>query len=1580
MKPDSNSRTGPTRPSNGQRGCVPGVGYPARPPLYNPDFEHDGCGTGFIASLEGERSHRIVELGLRALVNLTHRGAVSADAASGDGAGVTIQLPRELLADDAIRLGLSSDELDRLAVAMVFLPPEEGARPAARAILEEACVRGNIEVLAWREVPIDPSVLGGLALESLPGIEQLLLARPHTKASAEFDRALYLARRRAEGSYREQGVEAYIASMSSRTVVYKGLMVAPQLAHFFPDLEDERTRSSLVLFHQRFATNTLPSWRLAQPFRLVAHNGEINTLLGNRNWMSAREPELTSPVWGHRVRDLIPVIKPIGSDTASLDEAFELLLTSGRDLLHAMAMLIPEAWENMSDIDADLRAFYEYHTCLMEPWDGPTAVAFTDGVIAAAVVDRNGLRPARYKVTTDGLVVMSSEVGLLELLPGQVVESGRVGPGEMIAVDTARRRFLHNHEIKKEVAQAHPYGAWVRSHLVRVDPAVHRATGPVLPLPELDLERCQALHGYTQEEIRYVLSPMSIEGKEPVGSMGDDTPPSVLNQPERLLYTYFRQRFAQVTNPAIDSIREKIVMSLDTYLGRRHSILEPGPDAARLVHLSSPVLSDEELHALRHASVGGLTVATLSATFAAAKDAAGLNRGLDELCAGAIAAVDEGHGVIVISDREASEERAPIPMLLAVSTVHHHLIREGRRMRASIVAEAGDARDVHHFATLIGFGASAVNPYLALETVRTLIDPKDGEARSSEERAATYVQAAEAGILKVMSKIGISSVSSYHGAQIFEALGLGQALIDRCFPGTTSRIGGIGLEDIAQDVLMRHRAGYSGDGLDRGGWYRFRRGGDYHANEPPVWRALHAVVEGGGRDEYETYAQLVHDRPPTSLRDLLDFASDRDPIDIDRVEPVETITRRFQTGAMSLGALSPEAHEDIARAMNRIGGRANTGEGGEDPRRYSPDGDKRDANSSMKQVASGRFGVTPAYLAGAIELEIKMAQGSKPGEGGQLPGHKVSPYIATLRHVNPGTPLISPPPHHDIYSIEDIAQLIYDLKMANPEARVCVKLVASEGVGTIAAGVAKAYADVIQISGADGGTGASPLSSVKYAGSPWELGLAETQQTLVMNGLRGRVTLTTDGGLHTGRDVMMAALLGSERFGFGTAALIAVGCKMARQCHQNTCPVGIATQREDLRKKYFGTPEMLIAFLTHVAHEVRGILAELGYERLEDVIGRAHLLRQIPHDDSQRWRSVDLSKLIAPPLGEPLHSVQPRNDRPGVPLDELIIEELGDALEKGTPFQGSYDIRNTDRTVGGRISGRIARTHGDAGLPWASIDLHFFGSAGQSFGAWLVRGVRLHLDGEANDYVAKGMNGGEIAICPPVESDLGASDASIVGNTVLYGATGGNLFVAGRAGERFAVRNSGARAVVEGVGDHACEYMTEGVVVVLGRTGRNFGAGMSGGLAFVLDADEDFAGRVNPDHVELERVSDPDDMKLLRVLLARHRRTTRSVLANDVLENWDDFIAKFWKVAPRPSSADGGTVSIVHRHLDRLASTGLGKTQPVVRSFKSPSRPVALKRRSTRHDLGVPSSSEEESPAWEPTFEPPEPLEPPPPK
>ena len=1478
--------------------------------LHDPLSFRDACGTGFIARIDGVPTHELVQQAVEGVVSLTHRGAVNADPDTGDGAGVTISIPYDVLRDDLERFGQHELADDALALAMIFLPMDEAAARRARAIVERATESSGLDALGWRVVPTDPSVLGRWASAELPCIEQLLIGRPAGIDAGEFRRRIYLARRRAEAEFRslnehgdDPAGDTYIVSMSDSTVVYKGLMVAPQLSRFYPDLTNPLTVSAVALFHQRYATNTLPNWRIAQPFRYIAHNGEINTLLGNRHWMRARGPALESTVWGEAVSELHPLLASVHSDSQAFDEAFELLVASGRSPLHVMMMLIPEAWEQLGDMDPALRGFYEYHACLTEPWDGPAAIAFTDGQIAAAAMDRNGLRPARYQVTNDGLVVMGSEVGLIQLDHADIVESGRLGPGQMVAVDTERHELLHNDDIKRRVSRQQPYQRWVRRYMGRLERAA-RIDASRIPQPdEGDLLTRQILFGYSKEEIEYVLKPMARQAKEPVGSMGDDTPLSVLHDPPRPLYSYFKQKFAQVTNPPIDSIRERNVMSLDTWLGRRHSILEESPEAARLVHLRSPLLLADELEALFDFRLPGFSAALIDTTFPAGDGPSGLEAALNALCDHVDNAIEDGHSLLVLSDEQASDEHVPIPMLLAVSTVHHHLIDSGQRLSASLVASCGDARDVHQIACLIGFGADAVHPYLALQTLNSLHAEGEFDDLSANEVIERYVQAVDSGILKIMSKMGIAARASYHGGQIFEALGIGEEVVSRSFPGTLSRIGGIGFEQIGADALSRHLQAYPAGGLEAGGWYRYRRDGDYHANEPPVWRALHKVAQGGGEEAYAEYSARANSRRPTALRDLIGFHSDRESIPLAEVEPHEAVTARFSTGAMSLGALSPETHEDIARAMNSLGASSNTGEGGEDPRRFQSAGDKFEANSKIKQIASGRFGVTPAYLGSASEIEIKIAQGSKPGEGGQLPGHKVTPYIAMLRHSTPGVELISPPPHHDIYSIEDLSQLIYDLKVANPRARVCVKLVACEGVGTIATGVAKAYADIVHISGADGGTGASPLSSVKYAGAPWELGVKEAHEALVVNGLRGRIRLRTDGGFHTGRDVIVAAMLGAEAYGFGTSALVALGCKMARQCHLNTCPVGVATQREDLRAKYFGKPQMLIDFLLHVAEEVRVILAELGYRSINEIIGRTDLLKQIPPNSGERAQTVDLSKLLAPIEADaslPRRREQDRNDRSNdVVLDDELLEILEPHIADGEYISARFDITNKHRTVGARVSGRIAAQYGDLGMQRGTIELHFNGSAGQSFGAFLVRGLRLYLRGEANDYVGKGMAGGMIAVAPASNAGFDGHGAVLVGNTVLYGATGGTLWVAGSAGERFAVRNSGARAVVEGVGDHGCEYMTGGTVVVLGPVGRNFAAGMSGGIAYVWDAEGELKHRVNHAMVDLEPVKDTNDRSTLHEMIEAHARRTGSPHAVQFLANWDVVLPQMVKIIPR---------------------------------------------------------------------------------
>ncbi len=1495
--------------------------------LYNAEFEHDACGVGFIADIGGNKSHKILVHGIRSVINLTHRGAVDADAKTGDGAGVLTQIPPRLFAKELERLGSHLSDSNDLGIGMIFLPRKDPeAQKISKAIIENAIRQQGLIFLGWREVPVNADELGEKARETQPEIQQALIGKLGGVDSEKFERTLYLTRKVIEREATSHGLtDLYIPSFSHRTVVYKALVVAPQLERFYLDLANPDFETSLCLFHQRYSTNTFPTWSLAQPMRMLGHNGEINTLKGNRNWMHAREAEMGSGVWGGKIEKLKPIITEGGSDSTSLDNTLELLTLSGRTILHSTLMLIPEAYQRMPHMDGELRNLYEYLSCISEPWDGPAALAFSDGVIVGAVLDRNGLRPARYKITKEGVIIMASEVGVLEIPDSQVIEKGRLGPGHMIAVDTARGRLLRNDEIKKEVARQKPYGQWLKENLLRVDAHALNQEEPCSTMEPVELVRHQKAFGYAEEELEVIISPMVTDAKEPVGSMGDDTPLSVLSKRPRLLYTYFKQLFAQVTNPPIDSLREELVMSLNTALGYRRSLLEETPEHARQIKFSSPILSQQEMEWLKglpesmtRGSNGQpvLTSALLLALFPAAEGAQGLEAALEKLCQAAVQAVDEGKSILILSDRGVSSIRAPIPMLLAVGAVHHHLIRQGKRMRASLVVETGEAREEHHFACLLGYGASMIHPYVTFETILRLLENGsengDGINGLDARRALqNYKKAIEHGILKIMSKMGISTLSSYRGAQIFEAIGINKGVIDKYFTGTASRIEGAGLGEIAAEVLKFHQAafGIAQPRLQQEGFYRYRKTGEYHAFNPDVFKSMHKMVKSGAPKDYQTYAKAVDERPPTTIRDLLRFRP-RKPIPIEEVEPIEGILKRFTTGSISHGALGREAHETLAIAMNRLGAKSGSGEGGEDPSRYhrKPNGDW--ANSAIKQVASARFGVTPEYLASAIELEIKMAQGSKPGEGGQLPGHKVSVEIANIRHSVPGVALISPPPHHDIYSIEDLAQLIYDLKQSNPRAKVAVKLVAEAGVGTIAAGVAKAYADVIQISGHDGGTGASPVGSIKNAGMPWELGLAETQQVLVLNNLRERVILRTDGGFRTARDVIMGAILGAEQYGFGTAAVVAMGCVMARQCHLNTCPVGVATQNPELRAKFPGTPEMVVNFFTLIAQGVRRMLAELGFRKMEEVIGRVDLLEQKPVEDPSKAMKLDLTPILAavdPTWTRPRYHTRERNDRKDKPLDERILKDAKEALEGNGSVELFYKVRNIHRAVSTRVAGEVAHRYGDTGLPPGTIQCHFEGSAGQSFGAFCIRGLRLFLNGEANDYVGKGMGGGEIIIRPGKGARFRSHENVIIGNTVMYGATGGFLYVAGRAGERFCVRNSGAIAVIEGVGDHGCEYMTGGVVVVLGETGRNFGAGMTGGLAYVLDEREEFALKYNPQLVGLERVGSGEDRDLLRNLILRHQDLTKSQRSKEILARWDHYLPLFWKVSPL---SEAGRLSI----------------------------------------------------------------------
>jgi glutamate synthase domain-containing protein 2/glutamate synthase domain-containing protein 1/glutamate synthase domain-containing protein 3 len=1425
--------------------------------LYDPTRERDACGIGFVADARGRASREIVDAALEALRRVRHRGAVSADRRTGDGAGVLIPIASSLL--PASWCGL----------AMVFLWDD-----AAREAIEEACRAEGIEPAGWRTVPVDTSLLGETAYSSAPRIEQLILLRPSGASLQEAERRAYRARRRAE---RAPG--AYVCSLSFRTVTYKALCAADQLADFYPDLLDPAIEVPFAVFHQRFSTNTTPSWQRAQPFRLLCHNGEINTIQGNVNWMRAREGRLGSSDDAL----LAPVVDPAGSDSAMLDNALELLVRNGRDVRHAAAMLIPEAWQGNPELDEDVRAFYRYHACLVEPWDGPAGVVFTDGRLVGAALDRNGLRPIRVAITDDGLVVCSSEAGTVDL-EGRRVRRGKLGPGQMLAVDPAGAGVETDAAIKRRLAARRPYGRWLRRSLVQVEMGE-----PVAP-PAEDLTRRQAAAGYTREELSVLLRPSAGTGHEPVSSMGDDTALPPLAGRPRPLYSYLRQRFAQVTNPPIDHLRERGVMSLRTLVGARAPLLAEGPEAARLVELDTFFLLPSALTRL-----GPLR---LAATFVEGES---LEAACDRLGREAEAAVRGGAALLLVTDSAAGAGRVPVPALLAVGAIHHRLVSAALRTRASILVESDEPRESHHFACLLGYGADAICPRLALESAAALAeaDRLGGDRPTPAEAQRRFREAIEHGVLKIMSKMGVSDVASYRGAQIFEAIGLSREVVDRCLPGTPAPVGGIGFADLEAEARARHAAAYGEKPrLENPGYVKFRKGGEPHATSPEVAEALnetaaaHALrkaVNGAGRAQYERFARLVNERRPLELRDLLDPRPAGPAVPLDEVEPAEAIVRRFSGGAMSHGALSAEAHETVAIALNSIGASANTGEGGEDPDRY-----RSERNSPIKQVASGRFGVTPEYLAFAEELQVKIAQGSKPGEGGQLPGHKVTAEISRLRHTQPGVALISPPPHHDIYSIEDLAQLIFDLRQANPHAQISVKLVSSAGVGLVAAGCVKALADVVHVAGADGGTGASPLSSIKNAGAPWELGLAETQQTLVAEGLRGRVRLRVDGGLKTGRDVLLAGLLGADEVSFGTALLLAEGCLMVRSCHLDTCPVGIATQRPELRAKFAATPRMVAAYLLYVAEEVRRHLAALGLREFGEAVGRIDLLQRRNTSDA-RAEAFDLAPLLAVPRGGPIGFARERQlQASGGELGERLAADAASALQEARLVELAYPISNGDRAVGARLGGEVGRVFG-SGPPPGRVRASFAGAAGQSFGAFLARGVRLLLTGEANDYVGKGMSGGRVTIRPP-EHDAG--DPVLIGNTALYGATGGELFCAGRAGERFAVRNSGAVAVVEGTGDHACEYMTGGVVVVLGETGRNVGAGMTGGELYVDDPDGRLLTRLNDQLVAAARPTTAE-LGVVRELVERHRQYTGSDRAETLLSRWEEESANWWRVAAR---------------------------------------------------------------------------------
>lgn len=1566
--------------------------------LYDPRYEHDNCGIGFVTHINGRASHDILMTALIALGNQVHRGAVSADANTGDGAGVLTQIPRKLFLRELERQGVYAESGD-IAVGMLFLPQDAAATEVSCRIIEQTLTDYRIDVLGWRDVPTNDRVLGQHALETKPRIRQVIVGRPAGLSDDDYERTLFLARKKIEEKVKNRNLNVYIPSFSSRTLVYKGLLIGTHLSCFYSDLRDPCYRTALAVYHQRYSTNTFPTWERAQPFRMISHNGEINTLQGNINWVHARQHKLHFPeipgIPGKENTVITSVLDENGSDSGMLDNALEVLIQGGRDIRHAVAMTIPEAWEKIPDMEQSLREFYQYHGCLMEPWDGPAAITFSDGTIVGTTLDRNGLRPARYSVTEDGLVISGSEAGVVPLEEHRIIKKGRLGPGQMIAVDTRAHRFYENADIKHTLATRQPYGLWLKQHLVRLEtlmeqkasttyhqllpskevvpgdaPAMlahdghSKDNGHALPAdgnkaidgkdaptqhnaPDMsapdghDRAAFQMAFGYTSEELNVVMKPMMRDGREPVGAMGDGTPAPPLSQYEigRPLFNYFKQRFAEVTNPPIDPLREALVMSLSVRIGGRLNILDETPEHAHLLRLASPILTDEQLAVIRAYKDPLLKTATISILAPINRNeehATGninMHQAIEQICHEAEQQTHAGASLLILSDKGVDANHAPVPSLLAVGAVHHHLIRVGLRGQVSLLVESGEPREVHHMACLIGYGAKAINPYLAIASIGAMA--RKQETITKEEAERNYTNALEKGILKIMSKMGISPVESYCGAQIFEAIGLDRSLVDMCFTGTPSCVSGIGFEKLAQDVMARHHRAFGSDAhlpstrhtvherdLLHPGFYKFKKGGEPHAYSPEVVRAMHEAVipaadstsgEFAGLDSdgnisaqgyarYRVYADLVNTRTPIELRDLMEFVPAGPPVPLEEVEPIEDILPRFSTAAMSHGAMSSEAHETLSIAMNRIGGMGNSGEGGEAIERYT---DER--NSRIKQVASGRFGVTTTYLVNADELQIKMAQGSKPGEGGHLPGHKVSDEIARIRHTTPGVPLISPPPHHDIYSIEDLAQLIYDLKRVNPDAKVSVKLVSMTGVGTIAAGVAKGYSDIILISGSTGGTGASPLSSIKNAGMPWELGLAETQQTLVLNSLRKRICIRADGAFQTGRDVVIAAMLGADQYSFGTAAMVAEGCRMARVCHNNTCPVGVATQRLDLREKFPGKPEMVMAFFRYMAQEIRELLASLGLRSLNEAIGRANLLRQRKTGIASA-DLLDLTRMLTPACDPELQERCYGGDRNSPPVDEetigdRLLFDARDALSGRGAVQLKYGVSNGDRTLGARISGAISKLYGEKGLPPDTIHITLRGSAGQSFGAFNAPGMHLLLLGEANDYVGKCMAGGQIVVRPPEHADLFVWHENVIaGNTILYGSTGGTLYLAGRVGERFAVRNSGATAVVEGVGDHGCEYMTGGTVVILGPTGYNFGAGMTGGVAYVLDEQNKLKERFNAELIQLDRLNSRDESRV-KELVRHHMEATGSPRAVDVLLRWEKYRELFWRVLPREMAA-----------------------------------------------------------------------------
>ncbi|GIQ69231.1 glutamate synthase large subunit [Xylanibacillus composti] len=1488
------------------------IGMPPKQGLYDPQFEHDACGIGFVAHIKGEQSNEIVHQALTILTNLDHRGGQGSETNSGDGAGILLQIPHKFLRKEALKKNISLPDPGSYGVGMAFFSPDPGERQQAEQILESIIREEGQQVIGWRTVPVDNTLLGEASRSTQPVIRQIFIGRDSTvEEGLPFERRLYVIRKRAENAVRGEepipgGEYFYFASLSSRTIVYKGMLTTDQLDTFYLDLRDPAVESALALVHSRFSTNTFPSWERAHPNRYMIHNGEINTMRGNVNGMRAREALCDTDLFGDDFKKVLPVIDQEGSDSSMFDNTLEFLTLSGRSLAHSLMMMIPEPWANHASMSREKRDFYEYHSCLMEPWDGPAAIVATDGRQIAAVLDRNGLRPSRYYVTKDDRIILASEVGVLEVPPEDVVLKERLQPGRMLLVDLDEGRIVTDEEVKTAIATAHPYGEWLAEHLVQLEDLPEPGGLSVLDSDTV-LQRQQAF-GYTYEELRKTLAPMATQAVDPIGAMGVDTPLAVLSERPQLLYNYFKQLFAQVTNPPIDAIREEIVTAAGTTIGSEGNLIRPVPESCRHIHLKSPILTNAQLAKLRHVRREGFSAATLPILYKAEDGEAGLRQALDSLFAEADKQIAAGHNLLILSDRGVDLELAGIPALLAVSGLHHHLIRQGTRTKVSLIVESAEPREVHHFCLLIGYGASAVNPYLALETLASMIEKRMLSSISYEKAEANYLKAAVKGIVKVLSKMGISTIQSYRGAQIFEAIGLHSEIVDRYFTWTPSRIGGVKLDVIAEEVRRRHRKGFSAQEgrtatLDTGGDHQWRKDGELHLYNPHTIHTLQQACRTGDYGLFKQYSRMINEQEQElyTLRGLLQFKN-KQPVPIEEVESVDSITRRFKTGAMSYGSISKEAHEALAIAMNRLGGKSNTGEGGEDPARFTPDANGDLRRSAIKQVASGRFGVTSYYLTNADEIQIKMAQGAKPGEGGQLPGNKVYPWIAEVRGSTPGVGLISPPPHHDIYSIEDLAELIHDLKNANPQARINVKLVSEVGVGTIAAGVAKGRADVVLISGYDGGTGASPRTSIRHAGLPWELGLAETHQTLVLNKLRDRIIVETDGKLMSGRDVAIAALLGAEEYGFATAPLVVLGCVMMRVCHMDTCPVGVATQNPELRKKFGGDPEHVVTFMRFIAQELREWMAELGFRTVDEMIGRTDRLEA--REAVRHWKAkgVDLSALlhqpeVGPEVGryrkfEQDHGLDRSLDR------QELLQLCKPALERQEPVHAVLPIRNINRVVGTILGHEVTKRYGAEGLPDGTIKLHFRGSAGQSFGAFVPKGITLSLEGDANDYIGKGLSGGRIVVYPNEKATFVPENNVIIGNVAFYGATSGEAYIRGIAGERFCVRNSGVRAVVEGVGDHGCEYMTGGRVVVLGSTGRNFAAGMSGGIAYVLDTMGELRGRVNKEMVQLEQLDNDFEMNEVKSMIQRHVKYTGSEHAQRILYRWEEFAPQFVKVIP----------------------------------------------------------------------------------